>query len=303
MWHLFGSQNQTFSYITGADSYTNPSYYARNANPYLRLTDEQGNYVYDPDLVERSDLNLNYNVLEERRNTSHDLVANSLKSIFNIDYELNDDLHFSTQLGLQFDFNKTEKFSDKESYYTRKYRQRSQYSTSNGYDYYMPEGGIIQEWNTDVFQYNWKTTANYNTTFNQVHELDVMLGTEFRRNKTNEIQTKGFGYNRNTLTTIPITDDRALDNSLFDTYNKRFIENAFASFFGTASYTYDRKYTVFSSLRYDGSNLFGVNPKYRYLPIWSVAGSWNVDEEDFMQEFEFISNFKLRASYGIQGKY
>lgn len=298
---LFGSQNKTFSYITGADSYTNPSYYARNANPYLRLTDEQGNYVYDPDLVERSDLNLNYNVLEERRNTNHELVANSLKSIFNIDYDFNDEFHFSTQLGLQFDFNKTEKISDKNSYYTRKYRQRSQYSIPNGYDYYMPEGGIIQEWNSDVFQYNWKSTVDYNTTFNRVHELDVMLGTEFRRNKTNEIHTKGFGFNPNTLTTIPITDERALDNSLFDSYDKRFLENAFASFFGTASYTYDRKYTVFGSLRYDGSNLFGVNPKYRYLPIWSVAGSWNVDEEEFMNEFDFISNMKLRASYGIQG--
>lgn len=65
--------------------------------------------MYDPDLVERSDLNLNYNVLEERRNTTHELVANSLKSIFNIDYDFNDEIHFSTQLGLQFDFNKTEK--------------------------------------------------------------------------------------------------------------------------------------------------------------------------------------------------
>ena len=298
---VFASQNKTFSYITGADSYTNPAYYARNANPYLRLTDNEGNYVYDPDLVERSDLNLNYNVLEERRNTSHDLVANSIKSILNAAYDVTEDLHFSTQLGLQFDFNRTEKFSDRNSYYTRKYRQRSQYATPTGDAYFMPDGGIIQNWNTDVFQYNWKSTANYNTTFNNLHELDVMLGTEFRRNKTEEIQTKGFGYNPNTLTTIPITDERVLANSLFDPLNKRYNENAFASFFGTASYTYDRKYTLFSSLRYDGSNLFGVNPKYRYLPIWSVAGSWNIHQESFMDAFSEVSNLKVRASYGIQG--
>ncbi|MBW2961734.1 SusC/RagA family TonB-linked outer membrane protein [Mesonia aestuariivivens] len=298
---LFGSQNKTFSYITGADAYTNPANYARNANPYLTLTDDQGNYVYDPDLVERSDLNLNYNVLEERKNTNHELTANSLKSIFNIDYDILDDLHFSTQLGLQFDFNKTEKFSDKNSYYTRKYEQKSQYTTTNGYAYYMPEGGITQDLISDVFQYNWKTMVNYNTTFNNIHELDVMLGTEFRRNKTNQIQTKGFGFNPNTLTTIPITNELALKNSLFTPYKKQISENSFSSFFGTASYTYDRRYTVFSSLRYDGSNLFGVNPKYRYLPIWSVAGSWNVDKENFMDDLEFISNLKLRASYGIQG--
>ncbi|WBL25737.1 SusC/RagA family TonB-linked outer membrane protein [Zunongwangia sp. HGR-M22] len=298
---LFGSQNRTSSYITGADAYTNPAYYARHANPYLQLTDANGNYVYDPDLVERSDLNLNYNVIEERRNTDHEYKANSLKSIFNIDYDFNDDLKFSTQLGLQLDFNSTEKFSNRNSYYTRKYRQRSQYSVTGGYDYFMPEGGIIQNWNADVFQYNWKTTANYNTTFNKRHELDLMLGTEFRQNKNTEIHTKGFGFNSNTLTTIPITNELALENSLFDTYKKTYNENVFASFYGTASYTLDRKYTVFGSLRYDGSNLFGVNPKYRYLPIWSFAGSWNLDKEDFMANIPAIDVFKLRASYGVQG--
>jgi len=298
---LFGSQNRTSSYISGADAYTNPAYYARHANPYLRLTDAAGNYVYDPDLVERSDLNLNYNVLEERGNTAHEYKANSLKSIFNIDYDFNEDLKFSTQLGLQLDFNSTEKVSDKNSYYTRKYRQQSRYSVSGGYDYYMPEGGIIQNWNADVFQYNWKTTANYNTTFNKRHELDLMLGTEFRQNKHTEIYTKGFGFNSNTLTTIPITNELALKNSLFDTYKKTYNENVFASFYGTASYTLDRKYTVFGSLRYDGSNLFGVNPKYRYLPIWSFAGSWNLDKEDFMANIDAIDMLKLRASYGVQG--
>ncbi|OAD46024.1 SusC/RagA family TonB-linked outer membrane protein [Polaribacter atrinae] len=298
---LFGSQTITSSYITGADAYTNPSNYSRNANPYLEIKDADGNYVYDPDLVERSDLNLNYNILEERENTNYELVSSSLKAIFDASYKVNEEIHFNTQLGLQLDFDKTEKYSGEESYYTRKYEQRSQYASATGTSYYMPKGGIIQNWNADVFQYNWKTTANYNTSFNDVHELDVMLGTEFRRNKRTQIHTKGFGYNSNTLTSIAITDERSLTNSLFDPYQKTFSENAYASFFGTASYTYDQKYTAFTSLRYDGSNLFGVNPKYRYLPIWSIAGSWNVYKEDFMYDLDFVSDLKLRASYGVQG--
>ncbi|WP_343329655.1 SusC/RagA family TonB-linked outer membrane protein [Polaribacter staleyi] len=298
---LFGSQTITSSYITGADAYTNPSNYSRNANPYLEIKDAGGNYVYDPDLVERSDLNLNYNILEERENTNYELVSSSLKAIFDASYKVNEEIHFNTQLGLQLDFDKTEKYSGEESYYTRKYEQRSQYASSTGTSYYMPKGGIIQNWNADVFQYNWKTTANYNTSFNDVHELDVMLGTEFRRNKRTQIHTKGFGYNSNTLTSTAITDERSLTNSLFDPYQKTFSENAYASFFGTASYTYDQKYTAFTSLRYDGSNLFGVNPKYRYLPIWSFAGSWNVYKEDFMYDLDFVSDLKLRASYGVQG--
>lgn len=299
---LFGSQNKTGSYITDADGYTSPSYYSRNANPYLKVYDANGNYAYDPDLVERSDLNLNYNPVEERKNTQYDLTANSLKSIFDVDYKLNKNFRFNSQLGLQLDFDKTEKYSAENSYYTRKYNQKSQYSTATGdYAYYMPKGGIIQDWNADAFQYNWKTTANYSKTFNSLHEVDVMVGTEFRRNKKTEVHTKGFGFNSNTLTTIPITDERALTNSSFDTYRKTLNENAFASFFGTASYTFDKKYTIFGSLRYDGSNLFGVDVKYRYLPLWSVAGSWNVFREDFMDGVELLSDLKLRASYGVQG--
>ncbi|MFB9052053.1 SusC/RagA family TonB-linked outer membrane protein [Formosa undariae] len=298
---LFGSQTKTSSYITGADAYTNPSYYSRTANPYLELKDENGNYVYDPDLVERSDLNLNYNVLEERENTNYELVSSSLKAILDVNYKIIKGLQINSQLGLQLDFDKTEKFSDEDSYYTRKYEQRSQYNTTDGPAYYMPKGGIIQNWDSDAFQYNWKTTANYSTTFNYRHELDVMAGTEFRRNEKTEIHAKGFGFNPNTLTTIAITDERSLTNSLFDPYKKSSYENAYASFFGTASYTLDKKYTFFTSLRYDGSNLFGVNPKYRYLPLWSVAGSWNVYKENFLSNVDVISDLKIRASYGVQG--
>ena len=299
---LFGSQNKTGSYITDTDGYSSPSYYSRTANPYLNVYDANGNYAYDPDLIERSNLNLNYNPVEERNNTQYDLTANSLKSIFDVDYKLNGNFRFTSQLGLQLDFDKTEKYSAENSYYTRKYGLKSQYTTETGdYAYYMPKGGIIQNWNADTFQYNWKTTVNYSKTFNSLHEVDVMVGTEFRRNKKTEVHNKGFGFNSNTLTTIPITDEKVLTNSAFDTYRKTFNENSYESFFGTASYTFDKKYTVFGSLRYDGSNLFGVDAKYRYLPLWSFAGSWNVFREDFMDDAKLVSDLKLRASYGVQG--
>ena len=299
---LFGSQNRSYSYITGVDAYTNPSYYSRTANPYLKVLDADGNYVYDPDLIERSDLNLDYNILEERKNTNYELTSNSLKAIFDVNYEFNKKLQFYSQLGLQLDFGKTEKFGDEHSYYTRKYEQKSRYSDGNGgYAYFLPEGGIIQNWNSDTFQYNWKSTVNYNTSFNSIHELDVMVGTEFRKNNKTLIHTKGFGYNPNTLTTTAITDDRVLSLSSFETYRKSYIENAYASFFATSSYTYDKKYTVFGSLRYDGSNLFGVDPKYRYLPLWSMAGSWNVMQEEFMDYVDVVNELKIRASYGVQG--
>ncbi|WP_408034803.1 SusC/RagA family TonB-linked outer membrane protein [Tenacibaculum aestuarii] len=300
---VFASRNKSTSYITGADAYTNPAYYSRRVNPYFTPYNAHGSYNYDPDLIERYDLSVSfkYNPLEERQNTNQELTSYSIKPIIDLTYKFNSNLKLYTQFGMQFDFDKTEKFSDKESYYTRKYRFRSRYQDDNGQNaFFLPEGGIIQNWNSDAFQYNWKSTLNYNTSINNIHEIDVMLGTEFREDKRTEIHTKGFGFNPNTLTTVQITDERALKNKLFEPYRKTVNENAYASFFGTASYTYDRKYTVFGSLRYDGSNLFGVNPKFRYLPLWSVAGSWNVAKEDFF-DVDAINELKIRGSYGVQG--
>ena len=54
-------------------------------------------------------------------------------------------------------------------------------------------------------------------------------------------------------------------------------------------------------MRYDGSDLFGVDPKYKYLPLWALSGSWLVSEEDFLKENTLLSTLRLRASYGLQG--
>lgn len=64
---------------------------------------------------------------------------------------------------------------------------------------------------------------------------------------------------------------------------------------------YDNRYTFFGSLRYDGSNLFGVAKKYKYLPLWSVSGAWNINREEFMSQVDWLTNLKLRVSYGVQG--
>ncbi len=299
---VFANRNTNNSYVIGADAYTNPSNYVRRVNPYQKVTDANGNYIYDNDLVEREDLKLDYNILEEQRNTTNKLVANSIKPMVNLEYKFNKNLNVSTQVGLQFDFDNTEKITDTESYYTRKYRFSSKYTNDKGEDdYFMPKGGIIQNWNSKLFQYNWKSLLNYSEKFASIHEIDIMLGSELRGNEKTRVLSRGFGFNANTLQTIQITNEMALNRASFRTYQKAFNENTFASFFGTASYTFDKRYTIFGSLRYDGSNLFGVNPKYRYLPIWSVAGTWNVSRERFMENVEFINVFNIRASYGVQG--
>jgi TonB-linked SusC/RagA family outer membrane protein len=300
---IFGTQSKKQSYITDADAYTNPSNYSRNVNPYLTPLNADGSYNYDKDIRGYAGNYIPFNILEERANTNYELTTRSVKAILDIDYRIAKGLKASTQIGLQFDNNASEKYAAQETYYTRKEREKSRIFTDDGDTFFLPAGGIIQNSNTDFFQYNWKTMLNYSTTINGKHEIEVMAGNELRRNNSTSIATKGFGFDPKTLTTTQITFPNANSaaNANWRTYQKNENENAFASFFATASYTYDRKYTFFGSVRYDGSDLFGADPKYKYLPLWAVSGSWLVSEENFLKESAVISNLRLRASYGLQG--
>ena len=74
---------------------------------------------------------------------------------------------------------------------------------------------------------------------------------------------------------------------------------SFVSVLSKADISYQNRYTITGSLRRDGSSRFGVNN--RYGTFWSIGGAWNVDQENFMKNFAFISLLKLRASYGVNG--
>lgn len=74
---------------------------------------------------------------------------------------------------------------------------------------------------------------------------------------------------------------------------------ALNSYFGRVNYTFRDKYMVTFTGRADGSSKFGVDKKYAFFP--SAALAWRASEEDFLQGSNFISNLKLRTSYGLTG--
>src|SRR4029079_15254044 len=71
------------------------------------------------------------------------------------------------------------------------------------------------------------------------------------------------------------------------------------SYFARLTYNISDKYLFTATGRYDGSSKFGENNKYAFFPSAGVA--WRISEEDFLKDNSFISNLKLRASYGSTG--
>lgn len=301
---LFVNRRNNKTYLTDTYGLVNPVYYSRKANPYYQPFDANGNYVYDFDVQNNSDTDLGFNISEERKNTSNEETINALSSIFDAELRFNDKLKFTTQLGLQLDKASKEQIADKESFSMRIIRKNSKYwdSASQSNKYFIPDGGVHKAYENTNSQITWKAMGEYRDSFNDIHELEVMVGTELRKTWYETLFSAGYGFDRQTLTTKPVVfpdEDRARQ---FPLHQKTYKENAYVSFFSTASYSLMNRYTFGGSIRFDGSDLFGVDKKYRYLPLYSVSGLWRLSNEPFMQGTrKWMDNLAFRVSYGIQG--
>lgn len=70
-------------------------------------------------------------------------------------------------------------------------------------------------------------------------------------------------------------------------------------FLGAASYTWDNRLLTDLTLRTNASSQFGSNK--RWAQFWSVGLGWNLQNENFMKDFGFIKQFKIRGSVGSTG--
>ena len=72
-----------------------------------------------------------------------------------------------------------------------------------------------------------------------------------------------------------------------------------ASYFGSIDYDYKKKYGFVATARRDGTSRFSGDQKWG--TFWSVGARWNIDEESFMDNVNFVNVLKLRGSYGTVG--
>ncbi|MFA8433185.1 MAG: SusC/RagA family TonB-linked outer membrane protein [Marinifilaceae bacterium] len=89
-------------------------------------------------------------------------------------------------------------------------------------------------------------------------------------------------------------EDNVIENSKDET------ENYLVSYFGRLNYTFKDRYLLTATLRRDGSSRFHPDNKWGVFP--SAALGWRINNENFMKSLDFVSNLKLRLSYGITGQ-
>ena len=148
--------------------------------------------------------------------------------------------------------------------------------------------------NTGITQVHY-TVNNYFTyknTFVTDNSLDITAGTSYEYNHfyTNDIQGQQFPSDAyKEIASAAVKSGGTSTQSA----------NSLVSYFARANYAYKAKYLLSASVRDDGSSNFGANSRYAIFPAASVG--WILSQENFLKNSTFLSNLKLRASYGLTG--
>jgi TonB-linked SusC/RagA family outer membrane protein len=183
----------------------------------------------------------------------------------------------------------------------RKAKEYATYMVNGTRQSIFPDGGMNKRTEGHTDQWTWKAMLEWNQRFAEKHDVELMGGTEVRHVESELLTSTAYGYDARTLTTQPVLFPTESIGQRYPLYEESHQENAYVSWFATGSYTYSHRYTLGGSVRFDGSDVFGVAKKYRYLPLYSFSGLWRVGEEKFMENAKWLDELNLRASYGLQG--
>lgn len=153
------------------------------------------------------------------------------------------------------------------------------------------DNGVVHEMSTNNTKLVSSTTANYQKTFNESHNLSALLGFEAEKNTSDFIRATGKNLPSSALPTVSTAGE--LDANAYSW------GNSLLSVISRLEYNYQNKYFGSASFRRDGSSQLG--PDVRWGNFWSVAGSWRLSEEAFLKDEAAVDDLKLRVSYGVNG--
>lgn len=168
-------------------------------------------------------------------------------------------------------------------------------------DVVLPAGGFYNRDDNTLLNYYFRLTSSFNKRIKEKHNVNALLGQEIRYADRTYSFNKGYGYQWSKGGT-PFVDYRILKQMLesgFQYYGMDKNYDRFVAFFSSLGYSYDERYTINLTGRYDGSNRLGQSRSARWLPTWNVSGAWHVDREDFMYNQDIISRLNVRATYGL----
>lgn len=244
------------------------------ASPTIPVYDDQGNYYFNQADV-TDGLGFLANVLSVSEGTEDERKVTDVFTNNYLEFDITDNLMFRTSVGVNFSSNNI-----------RLWRSSAvPLFTSLNY----PATGAV----TKTESMNWlnENTISYNKMFADKHMVNGVVG--FTAQKSN------FDRMSAGASDFPTEYVPYVSAGVVNAGTHAVSEWSLLSMMARVNYSYDSKYLLTATIRRDGSSRFGRNRRWGAFPSLSVG--YNLSEESFMDGVPFISNLKLRASYGLSG--
>lgn len=174
-------------------------------------------------------------------------------------------------------------------YYETKKHRSTVISNRNGY---ATRG--MSKTQTDVTE----LTVQYTKSFSTGHNLNALGGYSYYKGNSQNASMTNWNfpsddYSWNNMGTgTSLKNGEAGQSSYQD-------EHKLVGYFGRLNYNYKSKYYLSASIRYEGSSKFGADHKWGVFP--AVSAGWNLKEESFLKNVDFLNFLKIRVGFGITG--
>lgn len=152
--------------------------------------------------------------------------------------------------------------------------------------------GLVSDANVNMVNFQTEQVFSYNNVFNKIHSISAIAGVSYRHETSDMNGATGTGVSNPEFHLLGST---AMPTAVAGNYSEWKMAGAFAR----ANYTLNDKYIFNATIRRDGSSRFGEKKRWGWFP--SVSAAWHINKEDFMKSLEFVSDLRLRASYGVTG--
>lgn len=206
---------------------------------------------------------------ETRQNVTVQTVSNLA-----VNYDILPGLRFRSFYGVDYSNNRDDNYRD---------RIVPQFAST---------GGTASVSNRYTLNWNTNQTLNYTKQFGAKHNVNVLVGGEYRNETRESVTAAGQNFPNGFFTTLAAA---ATPTTATGTYTIWKIGGLFAS----ANYTFADKLLLGASARYDGSSRFGADNRYGFFPAASVG--YRLSEEPFIKGSTVLTDLKLRFSYGAAG--
>ncbi len=145
--------------------------------------------------------------------------------------------------------------------------------------------------------WTWTNTLRFSKTFKKDNHIEVLIGTEAINNYNREVGGQRSGFFTNDVNYRFLSNGSSVGQSNYSFAGA----SALYSFISRADYRFKEKYFLTGTLRRDGASVFSPKSRYGWFP--SISAAWRITEEKFMKPINWLSDLKLRASWGKTGYY